>query len=230
MTRIPLVGYSDKLSLRPNETVSFKISSNLKKSFSASLKRSISADPNPKGVGIIEEDASKYFKTTSYKSREQTFNPGSYAVSKKPIKISIKKNLTLSVIIFPTISSSRDQSIIAIDNVEIYINSKGLSSIRVGKKSISINEPLELRYWYKIKVKISINGNASISQKMLKYKDKKEITNKGKLIINKDVSSKISLAAIISKGGVSNYFNGKIESPQIKIDNKMYCWINPNLQ
>ena len=93
MKTIPLVGYSDKLSLRSNETISFKISSNLKKSFSASLKRSISADPNPKGVGIIEEDASKYFKTTSYKSREQTFNPGSYAVSKKSINISIKKNL-----------------------------------------------------------------------------------------------------------------------------------------
>ena len=146
MMSIPLVGYSDKLSLRPNETISFKISSNLKKSFSASLKRSISADPNPKGVGIIEEDASKYFKTTSYKSREQTFNPGSYAVSKKPIKISIKKNLTLSVIIFPTISSSRDQSIIAIGNVEIYINSKGSSSIRVGKKSISINRNFNFNF------------------------------------------------------------------------------------
>ena len=107
MTIVPLVGYSDKLSLRPNETISFKISSNLKKSFSASLKRSICADPNPKGVGIIEEDASKYFKTTSYKSREQTFNPGSYAVSKKKIKIAIKENLTLSVF---TIASMTDLS------------------------------------------------------------------------------------------------------------------------
>ena len=96
MKSIPLVGYSDKLSVRPNETISFKISSNLKKNFTASLKRSISADPNPKGVGIIEEDASKYFKTSSYKSRQQTFSPGSYAVSKKPIKISINKYLTLS--------------------------------------------------------------------------------------------------------------------------------------
>ena len=190
MKNIQLLGYSDKLSVRPGETVSFKISSTLKKKFTASLKRSISADPNPKGVGIIEEDASKYFKTTSYPSREQTFKPGSYAVSKKPIKISIKKNLTLLVIIFPTLSSSKDQSIITIDNIEIYINSKGSSAIRVGKKSISIKEPLELRSWYKIKVKISINGNASISQKMLKYKDKKpnikkctEILPKGSLVV-----------------------------------------------
>ena len=67
MKSIPLVGYSDKISLRSEETISFKVSSNLKKPFKATLKRSISADPNPKGVGIIEEDASKFFKTTSLK-------------------------------------------------------------------------------------------------------------------------------------------------------------------
>ena len=158
MKNISLLGYSDKLSARPGETVSFKISSTLKKKFTVSLKRSISADPNPKGVGIVEEDASKYFKTVSYPSREQIFKPGSYAISKKPIKISIKKNLILSVVIFPTLSSSKEQSILAIDNLEIYINSKGSSTIRVGKKSISIKESLELRCWYRIKVKISFNG------------------------------------------------------------------------
>ena len=47
MTSIPLVGYSDKISLRSEETISFKVSSSLKKPFKASLKRSISADPNP---------------------------------------------------------------------------------------------------------------------------------------------------------------------------------------
>ena len=90
MKNIPLIGYSDKLSLRPGETVSFKVSSTFKKSFSASLKRSISADPNPKGIGIVEKDASKYFKTSSFKSRKQSFNPGSYAICKTPIKVSIK--------------------------------------------------------------------------------------------------------------------------------------------
>ena len=76
MTSIPLVGYSDKISLRSEETISFKVSSSLKNPFKASLKRSISADPNPKGIGIIEEDASKYFDTTLIKSRIQDFDPG----------------------------------------------------------------------------------------------------------------------------------------------------------
>ena len=97
MKSIPLIGYSDKISLRSEETISFKVSSTLKTPFSASLKRSISADPNPLSVGIIEEDASKYFKTTSFRSRTQDFNPGSYAISKKSIKINIKKELRFSV-------------------------------------------------------------------------------------------------------------------------------------
>ena len=103
MTGIPLVGYSDKISLRSDEIISFKISSNLKTSFVASLKRSISADPNPKGIGIIEEDASEYFKTTSYKSRVQDFNPGSYAISKKSLNINIKKEMCIKIVIFPTL-------------------------------------------------------------------------------------------------------------------------------
>ncbi|MDC0216321.1 hypothetical protein OAJ75_04440 [Candidatus Pelagibacter sp.] len=221
MNNIPLLGYSDKISVRPGETISFKISSTLKKSFNANLKRSISADPNPKGIGIIEKDASKYFKTSSYKSRKQNFNPGSYALSEKSLKISFKKNLTLSVIIFPTLSSSKEQSIIAFNNVEIYINSRGSSSIKVADKFISIEEPLELRSWYRITVKFSTSGKVSILQKKINHQDNKLLKNKGKLSINKILSGRISLAAIISKGLSHNHFNGKIESPEIISDNKI---------
>ena len=220
MKNIPLIGYSDKLSLRPGETVSFKVSSTLKKSFSASLKRSISADPNPKGIGIVEKDASKYFKTSSFKSRKQSFNPGSYAICKTPIKVSIKKNLNLSVIIFPTLSSSKQQTILAFDNVEIYINSNGATSIRVGNNSISIKEPLILRSWYKINVKISLSGKISISQKNLKNKNENDLINNGKISLNKVLSGKVSLAAVVSKGIGHNHFNGKIESPIINVDGK----------
>ncbi len=93
MKSIPLIGYSDKISLRSEEIISFKVSSTLKTPFTATLKRSISADPNPLGIGIIEEDASKYFKTAKFKSRTQDFNPGSYAITTKSFKINIKNEL-----------------------------------------------------------------------------------------------------------------------------------------
>ena len=220
MNDIPLLGYADKLSVRQGETVSFKVSSTSKKTFNACLKRSISADPNPKGIGIIEKDASKYFKTSSYKSRVQTFNPGSYAITKNSVKILIKKNLTFSVIIFPTLSSTKEQIILALDNLEIYINSNGSSAVRVGDNSISIKEPLILRSWYKIEVKISLNGKVFISQKNLKNKNEKEKISIGKLSLKKVISGKISLAAVVSKIMAYNHFNGKIESPKINVDGK----------
>ena len=220
MNDIPLLGYADKLSVRQGETVSFKVSSTSKKPFKAFLKRSISADPNPKGIGIIEKDASKYFKTSSYKSRVQTFNPGSYAITKNSVKILIKKNLTFSVIIFPTLSSTKEQIILALDNLEIYINSNGSSAVRVGDNSISIKEPLILRSWYKIEVKISLNGKVFISQKNLKNKNEKEKISIGKLSLKKVISGKISLAAVVSKIMAYNHFNGKIESPKINVDGK----------
>ena len=173
MTSIPLVGYSDKISLRSQETISFKVSSSLKKPFKASLKRSISADPNPKGIGIIEEDASKYFDTTFVKSRIQDFDPGSYAVTKKLLKIKIKKEMNISIKIFPTLNVKRKQTILAYDNIELYIDAKGKLSFCLGKEVISIEEHLLLRSWYNVDVKISLKGKVTITQKLIKDKKKK---------------------------------------------------------
>ena len=65
MQDVFIAGYSDKLSARPGETITFSVSSKAKSDFTATLHRSISADPNPKGPGIVEEDASRYFKPAS---------------------------------------------------------------------------------------------------------------------------------------------------------------------
>ena len=60
---IPLVGYANRLSVRPKETISFKVSSELKSDYSVDLYRSISADPNPEGIGIKEEKVDNYFSS-----------------------------------------------------------------------------------------------------------------------------------------------------------------------
>tara|TARA_B110001452_G_scaffold8023_1_gene7069 strand:+ start:6526 stop:8643 length:2118 start_codon:yes stop_codon:yes gene_type:complete len=220
MTSIPLLGYSDKISLRSEETVSFKVSSFLKTPFTASLKRSISADPNPKGIGIIEEDASKYFKKISFKSRTQDFNPGSYATSKKPLKINIKKELCIKIIIFPTLSTAGKQTILAHDNLELYIASDGRTTLCIDKESISIKEPLIFRAWYELEVKISINGKITISQKLIKNKYKKKSVNHTKFNIKKIFKGPLSLAALVIKKKKSNYYNGKLEAPKIIADGK----------
>ena len=52
---IPLIGYADRWSVRPGDTIEFKVSSRSAEPYRARLVRVISADPNPAGPGIKEE-------------------------------------------------------------------------------------------------------------------------------------------------------------------------------
>ena len=81
MKTVPLVGYSDKLSGRPGERINFMVSSEHKGDFTAELFRSISADPNPQGLGVVEQSCDEFFPKKSFLSRKQAFHPGSYAIS-----------------------------------------------------------------------------------------------------------------------------------------------------
>ena len=74
---IPLIGYADRLSVRPGETIEFKVSSQDPAPFAASLVRIVCADPNPAGPGIQEVPVAADF-AGSYPSRAQAVAPGSY--------------------------------------------------------------------------------------------------------------------------------------------------------
>ena len=65
MKTVPLVGYSDKLSGRPGERINFMVSSEHKEDFTAELFRSISADPNPQGLGVFEQSCDEFFTKKS---------------------------------------------------------------------------------------------------------------------------------------------------------------------
>ena len=51
---IKLIGYSDKLSARPGDQINFHVSNETHQNVLTYLTRSISADPNPAGMGVVE--------------------------------------------------------------------------------------------------------------------------------------------------------------------------------
>jgi len=67
---IPLIGYVNKLSARPGDTLEFKVSSTFNVPFQASLVRIRCSDPNPAGPGIREKSVDASF-TGQYPSRIQ---------------------------------------------------------------------------------------------------------------------------------------------------------------
>ena len=113
MQDVFIAGYSDKLSARPGETITFSVSSKATSDFTATLHRSVSADPNPEGPGIVEEDASSYFKPASFASRYQSFTPGSFAQSALDLQANIKSDLVIKLWFMPTVLLARDQTLLS---------------------------------------------------------------------------------------------------------------------
>ena len=75
---IPLTGYTDRLSAAPGECIAFKVSSEARGAYRASLARVIHADPNPAGPGVKIEDLGHRF-SIERPSRMQPIALGSYA-------------------------------------------------------------------------------------------------------------------------------------------------------
>lgn len=71
-----IVGYADRLSVAPGETVCFYVSSQRRR-YRADVVRLIHGDPNPKGPGFKEEVIPTNV-TGDYKGGLQKIYPGSY--------------------------------------------------------------------------------------------------------------------------------------------------------
>jgi N,N-dimethylformamidase len=140
MQDVFIAGYSDKLSARPGETITFFVSSRAVSDFKATLHRSISADPNPDGPGIVEEDASIYFRSSSFASRYQGFTPGSFAQSTTDLRAKINTDLLIKFWFMPTVLVSADQTLIAWGHVSIILDSQGIITAKLlGGMSVSYN-------------------------------------------------------------------------------------------
>ena len=120
--RIPLIGYCDPLSVRPGESIGFKISCAGEGRFSARLLRSVCADPNPDGPGIVEEPVEAVL-AGDYPARAQAFNPGSYGLVEPSPAVS--GDVTLTATIWPTLPGDGEQAILSLGPLELYLDESG---------------------------------------------------------------------------------------------------------
>ena len=98
---LPIAGYADRLSVRPGETIAFKVSSQLTQPYSARLVRIISGDANPAGPGIVEEDIKASF-AGAHASRNQPIHQGSYGRIDAGVDLTGGPGLTFVATIWPT--------------------------------------------------------------------------------------------------------------------------------
>ena len=109
---IPLTGYADRLSVRPEETIRFHVSNATGAKLSrASIVRVLSADANPAGPGIrtLAVDASVRAIAPCL---PQQVTPGSYALADLGAALEGLRSLTVVATICPTRSAGRARPIV----------------------------------------------------------------------------------------------------------------------
>ncbi len=227
---IPLTGYADRLSARPGETLSFKVSSQLDRPYEAHLVRIVCADPNPAGPGRIEEDLSAVFQQ-SCPSRNQPFHPGSYARTDGDAGGALAglTAITLTATIWPTLPGQGKQVILAQRDPNtgggfaLAIGADGCLTARFGTAGaaaeIALTKTLRPRRWVRVWTSFDgATGRLAVGQlpidDPLAADQAETAEHRAAAPPRLAESGPVTIAA---KDGdpVAGHFNGKIEAPTI---------------
>ena len=227
MQDVFIAGYSDKLSARPGETVTFFVSSHAREAFKATLHRSISADPNPDGPGIIEDDASTYFNPSWFASRYQGFTPGSFAQSTIDLQADIKSDLMIKLWFMPKVLVAADQTLLAWGTVSIILDQQGMITAKLADGiSVSTSVAIKCNHWHSLEFKVAASGVVALDVKSM-------MTAKADIEIAKNSQTEFDLAQMFpisvkapvriaaGFGDARCCFNGKIEAPEILVDGSL---------
>ena len=218
---LPLTGYVEQLSGRPGETLEFKVSSKSDKPFTGRLFRSICADPNPDGPGILEEDASYFFATQEFASVHRPFFPGSYGLAAGDVSADAEATMVFSAIIFPTQLSERTQTVLGCGEFDLCLDTQGAACFRAGATKVSTNVPLKLRQWHRIEGRLE-NGVLAITQNVLgRYAGSPvKAETSGSAIA---LQGTATVGAHMSGTQACQHFNGKIEAPSVIVNGVTLC-------
>ena len=213
---IPLLGYADKLSGRPGDVISFKVSSHLAEDYEARLMRVISADPNPDGPGMIEEAVDAAF-AGPHTSREQPFYPGSYIRIEHPLTLAGAP--ALEAVIWPTLINGREQVVLEVGEMALMVMGDGSLGGRLGPHMFSTGARMKLRHWYRVRFSYDpTDKQIVLAQQETGPKgdvgDKVGRSAGARLDLGNDPLV-VSIAASVVDGAARSHFNGKIEAPTV---------------
>jgi N,N-dimethylformamidase len=223
---IPLIGYSDRLSARPGDTIAFKVSCTASEPYTAKLVRITCGDPNPAGPGIKETDVLADFAGT-YPSRPQGVRLGSYAEIDAGAAFDGVDRLTFAATIWPTLPRREGQAVLSRFDPEtktgmaLMVGPSGVE-VRVGQEdgesfSLCTETPLLERAWYRVWASVDgATGEISVGHAPIGLPGVEPVRRNATLPgpARLETEAPVRIAAL---GGTpaSGHYNGKIESPKI---------------
>ncbi|MFU1926331.1 N,N-dimethylformamidase beta subunit family domain-containing protein [Bordetella hinzii] len=163
---ISLVGYTDRFSARPGESLAVKVSSSLDKPYFADLVRIHSADPNPAGPGMRYTPAQAGF-AGRYPSRAQAIHQGSCGVV--PIgSLPLGPNWTIGLRVQPWLLEGRESAVLSAGGatpLSLRVSAQG-AVLHIGAQRCRIDAPMHPRHWYELRV-IAEDGRVRLLQRAI---------------------------------------------------------------
>ena len=157
MTAMKVVGYADRLSVQPGQTIKFMVSCE-HPSYRADIVRLIHGDPNPQGPGFKEQLVDSPVNG-DYTGIKQDFHIGSYVVVPDNLLLQRAGSFTLQAWIYPTTPDKGAQGILTkwsgSEGVGygLFIDDDGSLALWLGDQSgrvekVSTGNPLRKGQWY----------------------------------------------------------------------------------
>ncbi len=224
-----ILGYTNRMTAGPGEPVEFKVSCIDVEAFEAKIVRVVSADPTPGGPGLILQPVDIDLGGP-FPGREQQISPGSSVVVDNARNLSCRDTISVAAMIYPTMSG-RPQTIMgnwsdADKNgygIGLDLESRlwawfGDGSGRVTR--VKLQTVLELRHWYFVGAVIDPNSRLlslycddAIRGRNVLAEQQASALIDGSFQV--DESDRFVLAAHQFGERLTDYFNGKIDSPLV---------------
>jgi N,N-dimethylformamidase len=164
-TTMPIVGYGDRWSVQPGETLRFMVSAEAPR-YQARVVRLIHGDTNRAGPGFQARPVASSIEG-DYEGRVQDYHPGSFAVVPDADALQPGDGLTLSAWVFPTMPGERPQAILAKwdgatrAGYALVLDEIGALALWLGDgedgfSAVSTGQPLRPFTWYQVEASFDL--------------------------------------------------------------------------
>src|SRR5829696_3799055 len=225
-----LVGYSDRLSAAPGETLAFMVSS-AHPAYDVEIVRLVHGDPNPSGPGLIERVVETPVSGT-YPGRIQQIHTGSYVIVDDCPPLRFTGGFTIQAWIWPTTPGKGVQGLVAIwantgPTGFALVIEDGALGLWLGDATgpvarVGIGASLHARTWYDVAVTFDAGtGEVRLVQEACpewaQEPSSRTVTVQTELRALDAGETGLLMAALpgVRPGAVEGHFNGKIDRPSL---------------
>jgi N,N-dimethylformamidase len=234
---VEIVGYADRMSVRPGETIAFKVSCESEVAhYHADIVRLRCGDDRPSGPGFSARTVQATVKG-EYQGRKQPIGCGSYIVVPYKATLDELQSFTLALLIWPTLPGTGSQTIMgrwlgpigAGSGYSLGLDENGAPVFSLGNAGRSWqlvgSAPLDPRRWYRLLASFDIASREAV----LHYEALDRMWNRsaGETCTGQAALVPMPLASLdfvigahcmcVDKNerAMAGHFNGKIESPRL---------------